>query len=359
MSLVIFIAILVALIWVHELGHFSVAKFFKVRVDEFAIGFPPRLLTVQWGETRYSFNLLLIGGYVKIYGEDPGEGDDPRSLARKNRGIQALVMVAGVAFNIIFAWMLLTGGYVAGLPAAAGEQTFGTVADARTTVAGVVPRSPAAQVGVKERDVIVGAETASARLDAVSAEAVRAFVAAHPDETVLLHVERSNEPLTFAMRPSEGLVPGRKVIGVDFREVGTLRLPAHLAAAEAAIKTKEYTVAMAVGLAALIGGALAGTADLGQVAGPIGIAAIGNEAVQTSATATLMLAVILSINLAIVNLLPIPGLDGGRLFILLIESIIRRPIAPHLVTKLTLAGFAFILVIFVLVSIQDISRLVE
>lgn len=359
MSLLIFIAILVALIWVHELGHFSVAKLFGIRVDEFAIGFPPRLFTVQWGQTRYSFNLVLVGGYVSIYGENPGEGDDPRSLARKNRGIQAAVLVAGVFFNVVFAWLLLAGGYMAGLPTNEESNTFGDVAGAKPTVVALIPDSPAAKAGLLSNDIVRTAETATAQLHAdADAVEVQAFIAAHPEETVLLHIEREGAMHTIAARPADGIVAGRKALGVQLSDIGILKLPIHLALGEAAVTTYELTVATAQGLGGLIAGALGGSGSFDDVAGPIGIASVGSEAVQTGAVATLFITVLISINLAIVNLLPIPGLDGGRLFILLIESVIRRPVAPHLVTRFTLAGFALILVLFVLVSINDISRLI-
>ncbi len=358
-SLLIFIAILVALIWVHELGHFSVAKLCGVRVDEFAIGFPPRLLTVQWGETRYSFNLILVGGYVSIYGENPGQADDPRSLARKNRAVQAAVMAAGVVFNIVFAWLVLSAGFLAGLPAAEGQNTFGQVHSAQATITGVLPGSPAATVGLAPNDVVLAAETATTNLAAgATAAEVQSFIATHQNETIILHIDRAGEALAFAARPAEGVAEGRKVLGVQLADVGILQLPVHLALAEGATVAYHLVVATAQGLGGLIAGAVVGQANLGDVAGPIGIAGIGSHAVQTGAAATLWLTALISINLAIVNLLPIPGLDGGRLFILGIESVLRRPIAPRWVTRLTLAGFAFILVIFVLVSIQDISRLV-
>src|SRR3990167_33242 len=112
LSLIVFIVLLVALILVHELGHFTAAKLFGIRVDEFSIGFPPRLLTVQWGETRYSLNLLLVGGYVLIHGEDPGtDARDKRSLASRSRFVQALVIVAGGGMNLIFGGVILSAGH--------------------------------------------------------------------------------------------------------------------------------------------------------------------------------------------------------------------------------------------------------
>src|SRR3569623_173656 len=117
MSLIIFILALVALIVVHELGHFSVAKLFGIRVEEFGVGFPPRLFGKKIGETLYSVNLLFFGGFVRIFGEDKGEdGTDPRSFANKSKWVQAAVVAAGIVCNLLFAWAILSVGYMVGLP---------------------------------------------------------------------------------------------------------------------------------------------------------------------------------------------------------------------------------------------------
>ena len=128
MDLIVFILILAALILAHEFGHFSVAKLFGIKVEEFGIGFPPRLLKIKKGETLYSLNLLFFGGFVKIYGEDANEGaTDPRSFAHKPRLVQAAVIVAGVVMNLLFAWLALSVGYMVGLPTSAEHEGFGTV----------------------------------------------------------------------------------------------------------------------------------------------------------------------------------------------------------------------------------------
>src|SRR3989338_9094240 len=134
MSLVIFLIILAALIWVHELGHFSVAKLFGIRVEEFSIGFPPRIFRIRRGGTLYSLGVLLVGGYVKIFGENHGEGrGDPSSLNSRSRWVQAAVLAAGVAFNVIFAWLLLSAGYMTGLPTPKEHAGFGGVGGGRNT----------------------------------------------------------------------------------------------------------------------------------------------------------------------------------------------------------------------------------
>lgn len=364
MALLIFIAILIGLIWVHELGHFSVAKFFKVRVDEFSIGFPPRLLTRVWGETRYSLSLILVGGYVKIFGENPGEGSgDPRALTSKNRGIQAAVMLAGIAFNLIFAWGLLSVGYMSGLPAAADEHALGPISAPQVLISTVRPNSPAEKAGIKSGDVIERVQTGTASVDtgalsAGQADAVQAFIAAHQDESLVIAVTRDGKEMTFLAKAAADIVPDRKVVGIEFGDVGILKLPPHLAAVQGAIAFKNLTVATAQGLAAFFGHLLTGHADFSQVSGPIGIAGVGSDAVKAGFGQAATVAALISINLALINLLPVPGLDGGRLLIIIIEAIIRRPVSPRITNALMLMGFAAMVLLMLVVSVHDIARLV-
>jgi regulator of sigma E protease len=364
-ALLIFIAILVVLIWVHELGHFSVAKFFKVRVDEFAIGFPPRLLTRVWGETRYSLSLILVGGYVKIFGENPGEGQgDPRALTSKNRGIQAAVMLAGIAFNLIFAWLLLSAGYMSGLPAAADEHALGPITAPQVLISTVRPGSPAEKAGIKPGDIIERVQTGTEMLDTNTlntngqADAVQAFITAHQDESLVIAVTRNKVEMTFLAKPAADIVPDRKVIGVEFGDVGILKLPPHLALAQGAVAFKDLTIATAQGLGAFFGQLFVGHADFSQVSGPIGIAGVGQDAVKAGFGQAAIIAALISINLALINLLPVPGLDGGRLLIIIIEAVIRRPVSARVTNVLMLAGFAAMVLLMIVVSFHDIARLV-
>src|SRR6185312_5202342 len=152
---------------VHEFGHFSVAKWFGIKVHEFGVFFPPRIAAIKFGETEYSINWLPFGGFVKIFGENYDEGkDDPRSFISKARWKQALVIVAGIVFNIIFAWLALSVGYMAGLPTATEHEGFGNVQGASPTVVAVLPNSPAQKAGLKEGDILEKVETGHDSLDA-------------------------------------------------------------------------------------------------------------------------------------------------------------------------------------------------
>ena len=158
MTFVYFILILIGLVIVHEFGHFIVAKLFGIRVDEFGIFFPPRLFAFKRWETEYSFNSIPVGGFVKIFGENydegnPPAGGNPRSFVSKPRYMQAAVIIAGIVFNLLFAWLILSAGYMVGLPASADQQSFGTVTNSHVLVVGVLPGSPAEKAGLMGNDL--------------------------------------------------------------------------------------------------------------------------------------------------------------------------------------------------------------
>ncbi|MDE1925208.1 MAG: site-2 protease family protein [Patescibacteria group bacterium] len=359
MTIVYFILILVVLILVHEFGHFIAAKAFGIRVDEFGIFFPPRIAAIKKGETEYSINWLPFGGFVKIFGENAGEGlDDPRSFAHKNRWVQATVLVAGIVFNLLFAWLVLSAGYMVGLPTPVDHQGFGTVTDAQATVVDVLPGSPADKAGLLAGDTIETVQTATV-VEASNATAndVQQFIAAHADESVVLTVLRDGSEKTFLAKPAEGVVAGRKAVGIELDDVGTLRLPPQLAVLQGAVLGWDITQSTAVGLATFFKQLVTGTANFSQVSGPIGITAFGAAALKAGFAEGAVLTALISVNLALINIIPIPGLDGGRLFITAIEGIIRRPISPKIVNGLTLAGFAFLILLMLVVSYHDIARL--
>src|SRR3989338_11714421 len=211
MSLIVFIVILISLILVHELGHFAAAKFFGIRVDEFAIGFPPRLFRVRYGETEYTFNLLLVGGYVRIHGEDPsfakateGTARDNRSFANKPRLVQAAVLVAGVTMNLMVGWLALSGGYMAGMAAVPGTSAFGEVRDVRATVTQVLPESPAEKVGLMAGDKIEALQTGAQKFEPpLTAENITRFIAVHQDESFVITVSRGSDEKGFIANPGD------------------------------------------------------------------------------------------------------------------------------------------------------------
>src|SRR6185503_16911614 len=158
MALFIFVLILIGLILVHEFGHFVVAKLSGMRVDEFGIGFPPRLFGIQKGETTYSFNALLLGGFVRIFGETAEDttSAEGRAFTDKAWFLQGAVVVAGILCNILFAWVLLSLAYSVGIPSDAHSTLLGVPQNVHTTIVSVLPNSPAAKAGILPGDQVIG-----------------------------------------------------------------------------------------------------------------------------------------------------------------------------------------------------------
>lgn len=365
MFILFFILILVVLILVHEFGHFIVAKAFGIKVHEFGIFFPPRIAAITKGETEYSINWLPFGGFVKIFGENYDEGkDDPRSFVNKPRWQQAAVIVAGVAFNLLFAWLALTVGYMAGLPTSTEHRGFGVVQGAVPTVIAVLPSSPAQKAGFVEGDAIEQVQTGYETLDVKTlntseqAKAVTNFITTHADESVVVTVLRNGADVALLAKAESGIVPDKKVIGVQLQDIGTLRLPPHLALVQAAMLGWDITQSTAQGLATFFKQIVTGTANFSQVAGPIGITVFGAAAIKQGFAAGVILAALISINLALINLIPIPGLDGGRFVVIVVEAIRGKPVSQNVMVKLTLAGFALLILLMLVVSYHDIARLI-
>jgi regulator of sigma E protease len=365
MAILLFILLLIGLIIIHELGHFVVAKLFGIRVDEFGIFFPPRIAAWRFGETEYSINWLPLGGFVRIFGENPEEaGDEPRSFAKKSRWTQAAVIVAGVLVNALAAWLLLSAGYMVGLPTAVDHQGVGTVTAPHSMVVGLIPGSPAEKAGLAAGDIIETVQTGSAKLDTNTlntdqqSDAVRTFIGEHADESLVFTVLRGNADKTFLAKAADGVVDGRKAVGIELDDVGTLHLSPPLALWQGALLAKNIFEETATGLGSFALSAVRGGANLNQVSGPIGIVTMGGIAVKEGFASVIVLIASISMALALFNLLPIPGLDGGRLLIIIIEGILRRPVSPKLVLWLTLAGMALLIVLMIIVSAHDIVKLV-
>ncbi|MEK7114424.1 MAG: M50 family metallopeptidase [Patescibacteria group bacterium] len=367
MSILIFILVIVALIVVHEFGHFVAAKLSGMRVDEFGLGYPPRALVfAKKGETLYTLNWLPFGGFVKIYGEDDLSLDharDARAFSSKPRLAQAVVLVAGVAMNLLFAYVLITGALIAGTPRALSESELATARNMELMVANILPGSPAALAGILPGDSILSAEDGHYIFSGVDPAAFTKFVAnGVGNTTIALSVRHADgeEALLFA-RPVSGIVasdPSRPALGVEVATIGVVPLSLSEAVTEGAALTWEATRLTAIGLWYFFYGVFTLSADLSQVAGPVGIAGvIGSASLQGFGNLFSIMAII-SINLALINLIPVPALDGGRLLFVTIESIIRRPIKPTVARAMNAFGFVFLILLMLVVTAHDIFKIV-
>ncbi len=369
MTILLFIAILVVLVLVHETGHFILAKRAGIRVDEFGLGYPPRIWGKKIGETLYSINALPFGGFVKIFGEDLEDEaktgpDAAQSFALKPKWIQVAVLSAGIIFNLIFAWFIISGGYFAGVPASA-ETTLGHVANSHLEIVDVLSKSPAALAGLKSGDVItsLAAEPAGAQNKSVdtladlSPEKVSAFVSSHQDATFRIAYDRKGVEKNITLKPAPDLAPGQKILGVSMDMIGTLKLPLYLALWEGLKTTWGMIFAIITGLATLFGNLFQGHGDFSQVAGPVGIAHLVGDARQLGWSYVLSFTAFISINLAVVNLIPFPALDGGRILFVIIEAIRRKPISAKVAGTTNFIGFAILIALMLVVTFHDVLKL--
>lgn len=361
MTIILFIAILVVLVLVHEIGHFIVAKRAGIRVDEFGLGYPPRLWGRKYGGTLYSINMLPFGGFVKIFGEDLEDEaktgpDRAMSFAAQSKWVQAAVLSAGIIFNIVFAWLIISGGYMTGIPAST-QTDIGSVSNPRLEIVDVIPDSPAALAGIKAGDIITLLSTESGDAAVLSAEDVSRFIAQHQDAPLVMNYERNGIAGEARLAAVSGLVENQKAVGISMDMVGTLRLPFFQALWEGLRSTWAMIVAIVAGLAALAGNALTGHGDFSQVAGPVGIAHLVGDARALGWSYVLSFTAFISINLAVVNLVPFPALDGGRILFVLIEAVRRKPISARVAGTVNFVGFAILLGLMVVVTFHDVFKL--
>lgn len=363
MSILIFFLVLFALVIVHEFGHFIVAKKAGIRVDEFAFGFPPRLGSITKGETRYSFNALPLGGYVKIYGENPDDvqedTDKSRSFTAKPRIVQAAVIVAGVMFNLLFAWILISVTLMIGVASPAEGEMAEHVSNVHLMITEVREGSPAEMAGIMPGDRLLSIGEGSDMIQNPEPEMVTQYIGPRESVSTPISFERKGEVRNAIVVPITGMVDGRAAIGIAMDKIGTLHLPPHIALWEGLQKTYEFTSLTMTGLWTFLSQAIIGNGDFSQVTGPVGMVNAVGDAAGVGFTNLLIFTAVISISLAVMNVIPFPALDGGRLLFIIIESITRRPIPTRVANIMNLAGFALLMLLMVAVTYHDIARLLD
>lgn len=361
MSILLFLAVLFVLVLVHEWGHYITAKKTGMRVDEFAIGFPPRLFSIKKGETEYSFNALPIGGYVKIFGENPDEPmsevDRPRAFGSRPKWAQAVVLVAGVTMNILFAWLLFFATYLIGVDKAVDE----TVASDEATlfVSAVMPNSPLYGVLPAGSKVVSLSEGEKIETD-LTPSSFSAFVQEAKTNEIAITYQKGGETEVVNVKPVSGLLAedsNRFAVGVSLALVEKEQLGVGAALVESAKATYQGFWAVTAGLGSLLMDSIKGTADFSQVSGPIGIVGMVGDAADYGLTALLTFTAMISLNLAVINLLPIPALDGGRLVFVFIEAVTKRAIDPVWMGRVNLVGFVLLMLLMLVVTWNDLAKL--
>ncbi|MBU0612008.1 RIP metalloprotease RseP [Patescibacteria group bacterium] len=377
MNILIFLIILIVLVLVHEFGHFFVAKRFGIRVDEFGFGFPPRIFGKKIGETLYSVNMLPLGGFVKIFGESldeadllevgfldkkstPEKIDFSRSLVHKPRYQQALVMFAGIFFNFILAWLLFSFGLMSGLPTSAGNQPKGSILkDVNLVIISVLPNSPAENAGIKTGDKIVLIKSGDETLSEINPNTLKSFVLSHPEKELEFGYLRKgvDEMNITKITPVSDIADGKPSIGIAMDQIGIAKLSILRAFWEGMKLDISATKDTAIGFYTLIKEGIQGKGSFASVAGPVGMVGMVGDLYDFGFSYLLSFTALISINLAIINLIPFPALDGGRLLFLLIEKIKGSRINPKVANITNMVGFSLLIILMIFITYNDIVKL--
>lgn len=331
MTAIIFIIVLSVIIFVHELGHFVMAKRAGMKVEEFGFGFPPRI----WGykpkdsETVYSINWIPFGGFVKILGED-GNSDDNRSFTAKNFWPRFKVIVAGVAMNFIFAVGLFIIINLIG-------------SEAKILITNVAPNSPAQQAGIKVGDVVLGF---------ADVDEVQKYIGEHKEQEIILQMSRR----TIKITPRENPPPGEGAIGIALAQTEAVSYPWYEAIWRGIADAGTAFWSIVVGFITLIKHIITtGKAGV-ELAGPVGIAVISGQAARLGFIYLAQFVAFISLNLAVINIVPFPALDGGRLLFLVIEKIKGSPLPRKLEGAMNMVGFALLLLLMFYITAKDVLK---
>lgn len=364
MSIVIFIIVLAVLILVHEFGHFLIAKLNNIKVEEFGLGFPPKIFGYQpeGSETEYTLNWLPFGGFVQIFGENYMEDGDiaenERSFINQSASVQAAVLSAGVIFNVIFAWLLFSVGFMIGMPTAVTDANASQVQNPQLVVTDVLEESPAADAGLRVGDTITGITNDTTLNESqLTPERLQEFIRTHEENQLAVDIQRSDTEETYTLTPAADLVDGKPGIGIAMSMVGVQQLAPHTALYEGVLFTGTKLKQVTVGLAEFFSRAFTGQANFSQVAGPVGIAGLVDEATALGLVNLLSFVALISLNLAVLNLLPVPALDGGRLVFVAIEKVKGSRIKPQIANVVNTVGFALLILLMIVITYHDILRL--
>jgi regulator of sigma E protease len=364
MTIIIFIIILGVLVFVHELGHFLAAKKAGVRVDEFGFGYPPRAKVIgkKWG-TIFTLNWIPFGGFVKIVGEDYEEETEEvtdekgKNFTQISKKWQATILAAGVIFNILFAWFLFSAGFMIGVPTPVDNDFGGTVKNPVLTITEILAGSPAQKAGLKSGDKIQKISLQNGQvLNELKPENVSDFIN-KSDGQIDVQVARGGKTLDFKILPENNAAENKKIIGIAMDMVGTLSLPIHKAIWEGGKTTLELSYLTVRGLVNLITEAVRGKADLSQVSGPVGIIGLVGDATRLGFSYLITFTALISINLAIINLVPFPALDGGRIVVVALEGITRRKMNSKIIHTINTVGFFLLIALMVVITYRDILKL--
>ena len=328
-TLISFIFVFGIIVFAHELGHFATAKWSGIKIHEFSLGMGPAILKKQGKETLYSLRAFPIGGYVKMEGEDEAS-DDPRSFSNKKPWQRLIILAAGATMNFILAYVLLV-------------IIMFSVGAPSNTIADIVADMPASEAGIMADDKIVAIDGKTIS----SWEEVTSSINKSEGKPLVIEVLRDGQKETFNITPTLR-EDGSYAIGIQTKVLKQV----DKAFGMAGDQFKYFFTSIFEFFASI------GKKDVaGELVGPVGLVNIVGEVSKTGLINLLNLAAYISINLGIVNLLPFPALDGGRIIFVIIEMVMGKPVNREKEGYVHFIGFALLMALMVFLVFKDISRL--
>jgi len=355
-TIVVFALTLGVLVFVHELGHFLFAKIQGIKVDEFGIGFPPRLFSRKYGETKYSLNLIPLGGYVSLYGESGEHEEDERSFSSRSVWQRVKVVFAGVLMNFLFGFLIFIIYFSLGNPPTVTDPAKYLPTEKvtyQTIVIEVQEGSSAKEIGLEQGDVI--AKVGEQKIGKV--EDLIVYTQDHPGQTKMISYKDSSQQNQLTEK--EIIISNKGKIGAMISQgYGRMDYVFYQVPLIALEESVRIVGLIFVTLYQIIAKLLVEQTVQEGVVGPVGIFVLTSEMVKLGIGPLLKLVGFLSMNLAVVNLIPIPALDGGQLVILAYEKIKGRKAREEVVGFLQVSGFILLIVIIILITYRDIVKFI-
>jgi regulator of sigma E protease len=349
MTVILLLVVLLVCVIAHEWGHFFAARKSGMLVEEFGFGIPPRIWGKKKGETLYSINALPIGGFVKIAGENGLDESIPlhRQFDSKPWYLKAIVLVAGVTMNIILAIVLFTFAYQLGMPT--------VVPGGTPTIVSITAKAPAAEAGLSVGDTVEKVVIDGKEAEAISTEALREQITAGAKTVVIDYVHDGTKKQATVTPTGED---SNRYIGLAIEEIGTIQTGFFDAVAIAWKQTWGLVGAVWHTLGELVSGLFGGTkGSIGELIGPVGLAGEVKSAAKISFAYLLAFTAAISVNLAVLNIMPFPALDGGRLLVVLVEAVTKRKLSRSVVGVIHGIGFLLLILLLVFLTIGDIKKL--
>lgn len=366
MSILIFILILTFLIFIHELGHFIAAKLTGMKVEEFSVGFRPAIFQKKKGETNYVLGVIPMGGYVKILGENPNEKennnlseeDKEKVFSNRPKLYQIIVLSMGVVFNILLAWILISITLMIGI--STSENKFPEDYSQREGVKILVVKKdfPADKAGLSQGDIILGISSGDEIIFDKNSEDFTEFLKNNKKDLKIVYKKnKDTNKIKRTVVSSLKEVDGKYLMGVFMADTYYVKMPMHKALYYGIDETWIKLKGIASGLIGFFGQIFTGDAKLDSVSGPVGIVKYVGDAAENGITTLLLFTALLSLNLAVINFLPFPALDGGRVVFVLIELIARKKIPNSVFNWVNAIGFLFLIGLMIVITFNDILKL--